>query len=162
MPTTAIYVGDDAGVLHVFNGVFVGTPSAGWTSSVDAGFALTGPVFDSGSGNIYVADANGILSTVLATNGSVTYQVQTTGAQGPSEVGTTGFPIPDPPIVDGSAETVTVFVSNDNGSPAGADLDQFVICDAANAAALGSSCTVGALLTQPAPHPYWPCRGANA
>lgn len=116
----AIYIGDDAGALHKLAGVFVGTPSVGWSSTVDSGFALTGPVFDSTSGNIYVADSNGVLSTVLATNGGLEQQIQLDGSS-------TGFPIPDPPIVDGNAETVTVFESNDNAG--GADLDQFTICD---------------------------------
>ena len=128
----AIFVGDDAGALHKLAGVFVGTPSVGWSSTVDSGFGLTGPVFDTTSGNIYVADANGVLSTVLATNGGMEQQIQLDGSA-------TGFPIPDPPIVDGNAETVTVFESNDNNG--GADLDQFTICTQPNAPpyATGSS-----------------------
>jgi len=133
----SIFVGDDAGALHKLAGVFVGTPSVGWSSTVDSGFGLTGPVFDTTSGNIYVADANGELSTVLATNGGLEQQVQLDGSS-------TGFPIPDPPIVDGNAETVTVFESNDNNG--GADLDQFTICTQPNDppyATASSACTSG-------------------
>jgi len=133
----AIYVGDDAGALHRLAGVFVGTPSVSWSSTVDSGFALTGPVFDITSGNVYVADANGVLSTILATNGGLEQQVELDGSS-------TGYPIPDPPIVDGSAETVTVFESNDNTGFA--DLYQFTICTQPNDPpyAIGSStCTSG-------------------
>jgi hypothetical protein len=144
----AIYVGDDDGYLYEIGGVFVGTPGlVSWSNhAVDPTYALTGPVYDPTSGNIYVADANGIVSTVLQSNGEVTYQVQTASSplvDGPSETSTLGYPIPDPPIVDSTAETVTVFVSNDNAAFQGADLDQFIICDSTNQAALGVSCTVG-------------------
>jgi hypothetical protein len=108
----AIYVGDDGGKIREVTGVFLGTPSLGWQTKVDSGFALTGTVYDATSGNIYVADANGVVSTVVASSGTLGPQAYTSGT-----TGVNGFPIPDPPIVDSNAETVTVFVSNDtNGS----------------------------------------------
>jgi hypothetical protein len=113
-----IYVGDDGGKMREVNGVFLGTPSLGWQTTVDAGFALTGPVFDAASGNIYVADANGVVSMLAASNGGLGPQVYTSGTPGVN-----GFPIPDPPIVDSTAETVTVFVSNDTNG--GSEIAQF-------------------------------------
>jgi hypothetical protein len=115
-----IYVGDDSGKMAEVNGVFLGTPSLGWQTTVDAGFALTGPVFDAASGNIFVADANGVVSTVVASNGALGPQIYTSGVTGKA-----GFPIPDPPIVDSTAETVTAFVSNDTSG--GAELVQYPI-----------------------------------
>jgi hypothetical protein len=130
-----IYVGDDAGVLHKFLGVFVGTPSssASWSTTVDAGEALTGPVYDTTSGNIYVADALGYISIINSSGGLVQQESTNAGT------GAGGFPIPDPPIVDGAAETVAAFVSNDGTG--GADLDQFIICTAASQV-LYPSCTI--------------------
>jgi outer membrane protein assembly factor BamB len=62
------YVGDDAGKLHKFIGVFMGTPTeAGspWPFTVATGVILTGPVFDSGtSQNIFVAGSDGKLYCV--------------------------------------------------------------------------------------------------
>lgn len=106
----AIYVGDDGGKIREITGVFLGTPTLGWQPTVDMGFALTGPVYDAVSGNIYVADANGVVSTVAQSSGLLGAQAHTAGA--------TGYPIPDPPIVDSNAETVTVFVSNNGGGSA--------------------------------------------
>jgi hypothetical protein len=106
----AIYVGDDSGKIREITGVFLGTPTLGWQTTVDMGFALTGPVYDSVSGNIFVADANGELSAVAQSSGTLGPQAFTSG--------THGYPIPDPPIVDSTAETVTVFVSNNGGGSA--------------------------------------------
>jgi hypothetical protein len=102
-----LFVGDDGGKIREVTGVFQGTPALGWQTTVDLGFALTGPVFDSVSDNIFMADANGVVSSVVATSGALGSPVYTSGS--PS---TPGYPIPDPPIVDSAAETVTVFVSN--------------------------------------------------
>jgi len=113
-----IYVGDDSGKIREVNGVFLGTPSLGWQTTVDSGFALTGPVFDATSGNIFVADANGVVSSVVASSGALGPQTYTSGTQGVN-----GFPIPDPPIVDSTAETVTAFVSDDTNG--GSEIAQF-------------------------------------
>ncbi len=122
-----IYVGDDGGNMREVTGVFLGTPSLGWQTTVDSGFALTGPVFDATSGNIYVADANGVVSTVVASSGELGPQVYTSGTPAVD-----GFPIPDPPIVDSTAETVAVFVSNDTNG--GAEIAQFTADFAQSAA----------------------------
>jgi hypothetical protein len=71
------YVGDDSGVLHKFTPVFSGTPAevttGGWpvTVSTQTNKILTVPVFDDGSGLVYVADSTGYLYSVGAT-GTVT------------------------------------------------------------------------------------------
>ncbi|MGA8231035.1 MAG: hypothetical protein WB795_06105 [Candidatus Acidiferrales bacterium] len=128
----AIYVGDDAGNLREVTGVFIGTPTVGWQTAVDPGFALTGPVYDNASGNIYVADANGVVSTVVQSSGALGSQAYTSGSSS-----TPGYPIPDPPIVDSTSETVTAFVSNNaSGS---AQVVQYPIADFATPA----SATVG-------------------
>ncbi len=127
----AIYVGDDGGNLRQVTGVFIGTPALGWQLGVDPGFALTGPVYDNASGNIYVADANGVVSTVVASSGTLGPQAYTSGTSG------TGYPIPDPPIVDSTSETVTVFVSNNGGGSA--QIVQYPI----NSFATPASATVG-------------------
>ena len=69
-----IYVGDIFGVLHKFTGVFNGTPaevSTGWPITVNSPRTLTSPVYDSGSGNIFVGDSSGRLSYVRDTNSTV-------------------------------------------------------------------------------------------
>ena len=60
--TDTLYVGDDSGVLHQFTGVFLGTPAETtitdvWPATVDAGYVLTGPVFEPVSGNVFVGDS---------------------------------------------------------------------------------------------------------
>ena len=69
-----IYVGDSVGSLHKFTGVFNGTPAevtAGWPIVVNSTHALTSPVYDSASGNIFVGDSAGRLSYVRDTNSTV-------------------------------------------------------------------------------------------
>ena len=77
-----LYVGDDAGYLHKFTGVFAGTPAetvvttpAPWPVQV-ATAKLSSPVFDSLSGNVFVTtshritpdDSGGRLAAVCATS----------------------------------------------------------------------------------------------
>ena len=66
-PSDALYVGDDLGNMHKFTGVFLGTPAevtTSWPISVGAGAALATPVYDEGSGNIFVGDAAGNFSYI--------------------------------------------------------------------------------------------------
>ena len=107
-----LWVGDNSGYLHKFTGVFKGTPgeitTGGWpihvttepglTSSI-----LTGPVYDSTSGLIFVNDASGYLHSVNATTptGSLANSVH-------MECGT-GFQ--DPPIVDSTTELLYDFIA---------------------------------------------------
>ena len=108
-----LYVGDDNGVLHKFTPVFTGTPAevttGGWPITVNTGHALTGPVFDSGSGNIFVGDASGRLSYVREVGS--TQGACSSGS--PPCLGSSnqalGGTLVDAPMVDSSNGTVFVF-----------------------------------------------------
>jgi hypothetical protein len=118
----ALYVGDDAGSLHKFTGVFNGTPTeetTGWPIAVSTG-KLTSPVFDEVSGNIYVAD------NITPSASSLFYVRDTASTVGTCAVGTppckggTSLTVTDltlgvfdPPIVDPVKQTVYVFVGKD-------------------------------------------------
>jgi hypothetical protein len=103
-----IYVGDSKGSLHKFTGVFNGTPAevtAVWPIIVNPTHALTSPVYDSGSGNIFVGDAAGRLSYVRDASSTV----GSCGSGNPpclgaltQQVGTAGA-IVDSPIVDSTS-----------------------------------------------------------
>ena len=108
--TDTMYVGDDSGNLHQFTGVFAGTPmevtAAPWPVAVSTNI-LTGPVYDSGSGNIFVADSGGYLYAVNASSGAQVMQSsQLTAASGSAG-------IVDAPVVDSTTGQVYVFVGDD-------------------------------------------------
>jgi hypothetical protein len=70
----SLYVGADDGTLHKFTGVFTGTPAevtSHWPITVDSNVRLTSPIYDSVSNNIYMQDADGILSYVRDTGSTV-------------------------------------------------------------------------------------------
>ncbi|MHB8608160.1 MAG: hypothetical protein ACYDCG_07655 [Candidatus Acidiferrales bacterium] len=117
-----LYLSDDSGVLHKFTGVFNGTPTevttGGWPFTVHAGAALTPPVFDSVSRNIFVGDSQGVLSFVKDTGS--TAGVCLSGIPpclgSITVLGTDGsVPIIDPPMLDPTTGKVFVFVG-DSGS----------------------------------------------
>jgi predicted outer membrane lipoprotein len=119
--TDALYVGDDVGKLHKFTGVFAGTPAevtaGGWPITVSSGNTLTGPVFDSVSGNIFVADISTSLHYVRET-GSI---VGACASGSPPCNGTPSLPVSagggvgafDPPTVDVTSQRVFVFSAVD-------------------------------------------------
>lgn len=118
-----LYVGDNGGRLWKVTGVFDGTPTIAaspWNAGVlvDSGATLTGPVYDAGTGNIFVADSNGRLS----------YVPDSTGVLSGTNISGLGA-ITDPPIVDSSTGRVFVF-SGGNGTSA--------IVEEASTTALGS------------------------
>jgi hypothetical protein len=103
------WVGDAAGYLHKFTPIFKGTPaevtSGGWPKQVNSGTkALSDPVFDHGSGNVFVGDLGGFLYRVNATTAAVTASAQLDFGTG----------IVEGPIVDSTAGLVYVFVSSDH------------------------------------------------
>ena len=124
------YVGDDAGAIHKFTNIFTagnpGEAGSGWpitlNTSTDA--ALGSPVYDGGSGNVFVGDylANmdsscepgietpegqcGYLYSVDASSRSVTQSPQLDYNLG----------IYDGPIVDSSAGEVYAFVGADSST----------------------------------------------
>jgi hypothetical protein len=106
--TDELYVGDDGGVLWKISGVFNGTPAVAWSITVNPSHKLTGPVFDSGSQNIFVGDDSGKISFVQD-SGSV-------GCGSPPCLGSNAITaltnITDPPIVDSSTGKILVFTGN--------------------------------------------------
>jgi len=97
------YVGDDAGKLHKFTGVFTGTPAeAGspWPFTVASGVTLSGPVFDSGtSQNILVGGSDGKLYCVTKAGAACSTPSITVGSG-------TSPAILDTPILDSTTERV--------------------------------------------------------
>jgi hypothetical protein len=95
------YVGDDTGKVHKFTGVFNGTPAeAGspWPFTVSTGIILTGPTYDSISGNIFVGGSAGNLWCVKSAGVPCSPPNVLVGA-GPNG-------ILDAPIVDSTNQTV--------------------------------------------------------
>lgn len=148
----ALYVGDNAGKLHKFINVFLGSKSStrpaevigtGWPITVH-GAALSSPVKDNISGNIFVGDNSGTLSYVkevgsstgtCSGGGNATPCLgQTLGASGSgttttinvstgaSNVANGAFAsgaVVDGPIVDGSNGTVYVVNGSEGGTNSG-------------------------------------------
>jgi hypothetical protein len=113
--TDTLYVGDAAGKLHQFTGVFKGTPAENttspWPVTVSTGNALTSPVYDSNSGLVFVGNGGsaGYLYSVT-TSGSTkvqSYQL----AESPGLV--------EGPLVDSVTEKVYAFVQVDTNSNTG-------------------------------------------
>jgi len=107
------WVGDAAGLLHKFTPFFKGTPTeirtAPWPVQANtvAASALSSPVYDYISGNIFVGDAGGYVSRVNNATGS-----NATSAR--IDFGTNG--IVSYPDLDGTTQKIYAFVSNDNST----------------------------------------------
>jgi hypothetical protein len=103
-----IYVGGASSWLFKFSGVFRGTPAevttGGFPLQVNATTptALTSPIYDFQSGNVFVSDSGGYL-----------YKVSSTGGVTSSAKLDHGAGIVAAPIVDSTAELVYAFSSND-------------------------------------------------
>ena len=115
----AIYVGDDGGKLHKFTSVFGGTPTeAGgvWPVSVST-MGLSSPVFDPGSGNVFVGDYLPAGGTNCATSGcGFLYKVNaSSGAVTQSARLDYVFGIVGAPLLDIGAGTIYVFAGADDG-----------------------------------------------
>jgi len=131
--TDVLWVGDNAGYLHEFTGVFNGTPgelttasggtcgaSCVWPIAVSTG-ALTGPVYDQAHSLLFVGASGGHLYSVSATN--TTAAVETS-----NRVGFATADITDPPVVDpaaGAAGEVYLFVSGDAATSPSSGVFQF-------------------------------------
>lgn len=111
------YVGDDTGYLHQFNPVFKGTPAevttGGWPVQVNPTnpTPLASPVFDSGTGNVFVTDQGGFLYSVtsagvVTTSGELDYSFVNDGGPG----------IVEGPVVNSTAGFVYVFAASDNAT----------------------------------------------
>jgi hypothetical protein len=104
-----IYAGDASGYLHEFTGVFLGTPAevttGGWPIEVNtSSYILTSPVYDSVSGNIFVADSGGYLYSYGASSATLV---------GKSSPLANGPGIVDAPLVDSTTGMVYAFVGED-------------------------------------------------
>ena len=164
-----LYVGDDSGKLHQFTGVFGninGTPTGanpaevttgGWpvqVSSATTGGALGSPVYDSGTGFVFVGDyllnyastcepsatnsagSCGYLYSVLASSAVVVKSHQLDYQYG----------IVDSPIVDPTTGQVFAFVGADNTTAcsSGPCAGVFQFAETFAAAATGTEAQVGA------------------
>jgi hypothetical protein len=111
------YVGDDLGFLHKFNPVFEATPAevttGGWPVQVNplAPTALTSPVHDSVTGNVFVEDKGGFLYSVNSTLPSVIVQSGQLDFSTSNDTDGPGFV--QGPIVDSAAGLVYVFAPSD-------------------------------------------------
>jgi hypothetical protein len=129
-PSDALYVGDAAGFLHKFTGVFLGTPAevvctpttmttgctapAGtnlWPAIVDSSFAqLNSPVAVDSRNEILVTDNQGLLGVVDMTVGGIDDLGTTTTIK----LASTGFD--DGPLVDLTTGVVYLFARADSAS----------------------------------------------
>jgi hypothetical protein len=149
-----IYVGDSAGYLHKFNGVFRGTPGectssnttgncAGtWPAQIST-LAVDSPVYDSTSGNIFIAVSGSGGSckpkSVAASTGFVTASNTLCNYSNPE--------IPDGPIVDSSAGSVYFFMADENTTGTGDTEAAVVQLSTTTATFLNSAGTVANLGT---------------
>ena len=156
----AAYVGDDSGFLHKFTPVFNATPvevtSGGWPVQVSPAFAtaLTNPVYDSVTGNVFVEDVGGFLyrvdsSGVVTTSGQLDFSFDNDG--GPGFV--------QGPIVDSSAGLVYAFATSDGSGSCGSLADCSVVylfTSNFTSNDIGSGATVGSSSIEPAvPNPMY-------
>lgn len=108
----AIYVGDDAGVLHKFAPIFRGgTPgelATGWPVPVAAGLKLNSPVYDHSSGRVFVGSAftttGSQLFSIIGATGVVSGMSSSLGKAPGIVAGS---------MVDSAAGKVFVFLGND-------------------------------------------------
>jgi hypothetical protein len=105
-----LYVGDTTGGLHKFTPVLNGTlteveTSGGPWAQTASGTALSSPVYDETTGDVYAGDASGFLYSV-SSSGIVTPSVQVANSPG----------IVDSPLVDLSAGQIYAFVPQDYNS----------------------------------------------
>ena len=116
-----MWIGDDAGRLHYFTGVFNGTPAeAGspWPVTVIAGLALSSPVYDGSTDLVFVgserdnAIGGGALHSVNASTGAVISSGQLSGT--PASTTSTG--IAEAPLVDSLAHRVYAFAASGVGT----------------------------------------------
>ena len=147
----ALYVGNANGYLHKFNPVFLGAPAeivstAGanrWPATVIAASALTSPVFDDGTGGVFVASAGRHLYRVDSIIGKGAGGTVASGL-----LGNTG--IDDSPLLDPSTENVYVFVRGDATAGAGRRAGVYQFSASFAAGATGTEAQVGSNNTLPA------------
>ncbi len=167
-----LYIGDDAGYLHQFTGVFEGTTPAETTTTTVPGTPwpvlvgntnLSGPVYDSTTGNVFVTtfyqasgNSGGQLAAVCAAAPcSPIGTVTASGVLGPSTTGPVCYGSGasgsgsnlrlDSPIIDPVAGMVYAFLGNDgNGNSAVIQLPMgFPSDDCGTESTVGAGSTTG-------------------
>jgi len=134
------WVGDASGGLHQIIGMFRGTPTevttGGFPAQVNAGAALSSPVHERITNNVFVGDTGGILYRVDATNGTVV-------ASGRLDF---GVGIVEGPIVDSGNGAVYVFSSSDASGNCTGGVDcaaVYKLTTTFSASSTGSEVTIG-------------------
>jgi hypothetical protein len=106
------WVGGTGGWLHKITGMFNGVPTevnnGVFPIEVNSGATLSSPVYDSGSGNVFVGDQDGFLYSVSV---NIAIPVVTQSAELDFGVG-----IVEGPIVDSTDGLVYVFASSDGST----------------------------------------------
>jgi hypothetical protein len=143
------WVGDSAGLLHKFHPFFLGIPAeiraSPWPKLVNAGTALSSPVYDQFSNSVFTGDGGGFVERTDATTGAAT-------VSGQVEFGTGLF---SGPILDQTSGNVYVFASNDGTSNCASNPCSavFQFSTTFGAGASGSEAQVGA--SSGTPHPLY-------
>jgi hypothetical protein len=104
--TDVAFVGDDAGFVHQYTGVFNGTPAevgSPWPVQVGSS-PLTSPVFDPSNASVYVGDTGGFL-----------YRIDNTGTVTKSGRLDFGTGLTEGPVIDAGIGVVYAFSSKDVG-----------------------------------------------
>jgi hypothetical protein len=107
--SNSAYVGADNGELYRISKVFNGTPAVEYCITVNAGAALTSPVYDSVSNEVFVSDGH---SVYAYTPGATGFTLVKSIAVAKASV--TGSPIILSPIVDSTNGFVYVFSRADS------------------------------------------------
>jgi hypothetical protein len=118
-----LYVGDDAGILHQFSGLFAGTPAettAGWPITINSNASLASPVFDAVSAKVFIGDYLLNSSSLCAPSNSESagpcgflYSVSSSGTVAKSAQLDSNYGILDSPIVDSTTGQVFAFAGDD-------------------------------------------------
>lgn len=102
------YVGANNGELYRISGVFNGTPALQYCVTVNAGAALTSPVYDSVSNSVFVSDGHSVYAYTPGPTGFAKI-----GSIAVADAAVAGDPIILSPIVDSTNGLVYVFSSAD-------------------------------------------------
>jgi hypothetical protein len=166
-PSDTAFVGDDSGYLHKFSPVFNGVPAEVgggiWPVQVNpsAPTALTSPVYDSVTGNVFVTDNGGFLYRVNSSTAAVTESAQldfSVAFDVPAGPG-----IVQGPILDYTAGELYVFAASDGSggcpllAPDGSDCSAvYQLPRNFLAGDFGSEAVVGSSTIEPAaPNPMY-------
>jgi len=117
-----LYVGDAAGKLHKFSGVFLGTPAevgGSWPAAVSAGNALSSPVYDGATDLVFVGSARGASTGGQLHSVSSGGTVVSSGQLGGNPGGAAATGVADTPILDSLGQRVYAFVASDTSTSCG-------------------------------------------